>query len=59
MVHVSLDAMGGDHAPQTVVEGAVAAINFSRDTKVFLVGKEEEIRSELGTYTYDADRAGR
>lgn len=56
MVHVALDAMGGDYAPLAVVEGAVAAINSSNDIKVYLVGKEEEIRQELNKYTYEPDR---
>lgn len=56
MVHVALDAMGGDHAPKAVVEGAIAAINCSEDIKVYLVGKEQEIGQELGKYTYDANR---
>ena len=56
MVHVALDAMGGDHAPQAVVEGAVAAVNCSSDVKVFLVGKEEQIQQELSKYTYDSNQ---
>ncbi|MBI2891323.1 MAG: phosphate acyltransferase PlsX [Nitrospirae bacterium] len=43
---VALDAMGGDHAPGAVVEGAVQA---ARDLKipVLLVGRKPEIEAEL------------
>ncbi|BCJ95111.1 phosphate acyltransferase [Anaerocolumna cellulosilytica] len=55
-VRVAVDAMGGDNAPGQIVKGAVEAINERKDIKVFLVGKEAEIRSELKQYSYDYDR---
>ena len=40
--------MGGDHAPEVVVEGAIAAAaRFPDDLTVILVGREEEIREFL------------
>ncbi|MBR5577849.1 MAG: phosphate acyltransferase PlsX [Lachnospiraceae bacterium] len=56
MVKVAVDAMGGDHAPGAIVEGAVAAVKESEAVKVFLVGKEEEIKKELAGYSYDSER---
>lgn len=56
ITRVALDAMGGDNAPGEMVKGAVDAINREQNVKVFLVGKEELIRSELEKYTYDKDR---
>ncbi len=47
MVTVAVDAMGGDNAPRTEVDGAVAAVK-SYDVKVILVGREEMLREELG-----------
>lgn len=45
---VALDAMGGDHAPQACVEGAVLALcEFRNLEKLFLVGDEAGIRAEL------------
>lgn len=43
---IALDAMGGDHAPQETVRGAV---EYSRETgrHVLLVGREEPLRSTL------------
>ena len=56
MVNVALDAMGGDNAPQAVVQGAVNAIAESKEVKVFLVGKQEEITKELSKYTYSKEQ---
>lgn len=53
---VALDAMGGDHAPAEMVKGAVDAINKSKQVKIFLVGREGTVQSELEKYTYDKDR---
>jgi glycerol-3-phosphate acyltransferase PlsX len=44
---IALDAMGGDYAPATTVEGAVEALTENSDLSVILVGDEEEISSEL------------
>ena len=53
---VVLDAMGGDNAPVEMVKGAVEALNREKNVKVFLVGQEEIIKSELEKYTYDKER---
>ncbi len=48
-MRIALDAMGGDHAPKEIVEGALMALDLYPDTeKIFLVGKEEEIQKHLG-----------
>lgn len=46
---IAVDAMGGDHAPGVVVEGAVEALREERGRRlsVALVGDEGEIRREL------------
>jgi len=51
---IVVDAMGGDHAPQVVVEGAVQAARTSGNT-IVLVGLEDQVRRELTRYR-DADR---
>lgn len=49
---VALDAMGGDHAPQACVAGAVLALRaFSNLEKMFLVGDEGRIRAELDKHS--------
>ena len=50
---IVVDAMGGDHAPGVVVEGAVlAAQEFAREAnlEIILVGREEAIKRELARY---------
>jgi glycerol-3-phosphate acyltransferase PlsX len=47
---VALDAMGGDHAPQAPVRGALEALSeLGPDLKIILVGREGEIRRELAS----------
>ena len=47
-MRIAVDAMGGDFAPGTIVEGAVLALKENRDIdKVFLVGDETAVRAEL------------
>ena len=49
---ISLDAMGGDLAPQAIIQGALDAIdNSSDDLKIILVGHQEEINSFLTSST--------
>jgi glycerol-3-phosphate acyltransferase PlsX len=45
-MRIAVDAMGGDHAPQAVVAGALAAVK-EWNLEVILVGPEERIRAEL------------
>lgn len=53
---IVLDAMGGDHAPQAPVEGAVEAVKSRKDIKVFLVGQEDVIQKELKKYVYPSEQ---
>jgi len=46
MLTIAVDAMGGDHAPRSEVEGAIHAVK-ALGLKVILVGREEIIRAEL------------
>lgn len=56
LVHVAVDAMGGDNAPKEVVKGVVDAVNADKRVKVFLIGKEDAVKAELSQYTYDKER---
>ncbi len=51
-VVVALDAMGGDYAPAEAVKGAVEAVTEHPEIKVILVGKQNQIKEELGKYEY-------
>jgi len=46
-VRIALDAMGGDHAPEEIVKGALLAAN-EYPVDVVLVGQEERVLKELG-----------
>ena len=46
---IAVDAMGGDFAPQNIVEGAVLAAR-EHEIPVMLVGDEKIIRQEAGRY---------
>ena len=47
MVHIYLDAMGGDNAPQCTVDGAIEALRADADLKVTLGGPKDEIEKLL------------
>jgi glycerol-3-phosphate acyltransferase PlsX len=49
MVTISVDAMGGDHAPKAEVEGAIRAAKAFA-VQVVLVGREEVIRKEMALH---------
>jgi len=54
---LALDAMGGDHAPQAVVEGALQALReLDKDMVIWLFGDEAQIKACLQGQTYPADR---
>ena len=55
-VKVAVDAMGGDNAPGEIVKGAVEAIQAEKKIKVYLIGKEEQIKAELSRYTYPEEQ---
>jgi len=46
-MRIALDAMGGDHAPATTVEGAVDAVRKFKDLSVILVGDKAKLSIEL------------
>src|SRR5258708_6660413 len=49
MLTVAVDAMGGDHAPKSEVDGAVQAAK-SLGVRVILVGREDVVRQELAQH---------
>ncbi|MGQ4664585.1 phosphate acyltransferase PlsX [Metabacillus halosaccharovorans] len=49
---LAIDAMGGDHAPKSVVEGVMKAIAAFPDLEVTLIGQEDKIK----TYLTDSTR---
>src|SRR5271156_1068048 len=51
MTTIAVDAMGGDTAPKSEVEGAIKACQ-SYDVRVILVGKKDLIQSELDSHDH-------
>jgi glycerol-3-phosphate acyltransferase PlsX len=51
---IIVDAMGGDHAPRVVVEGAIAAVR-EYNAEVVLVGDEPKIKEFLKKFKYSQD----
>ncbi|MBZ5579181.1 MAG: phosphate acyltransferase PlsX [Acidobacteriia bacterium] len=49
MLTIAVDAMGGDHAPKSEVEGAVRAAR-TLGVKVLLVGQQDVVRRELAEH---------
>ncbi len=50
---IALDAMGGDHAPQVVIEGAVMAAQAWPEIEIILVGKKDVVEAELKKHKTD------
>jgi len=44
---IALDAMGGDYAPTTNIDGAIEALDMNKELSIVLVGDEAKISSEL------------
>ena len=55
-MRIALDAMGGDHAPQPIVAGAVEAVTSDPDLEVVLVGDQAQIEPCLATAQTQAAR---
>ena len=56
MVHVVLDAMGGDNAPKEVVKGALLALADSDTIMITLCGRRSDIQKELEGCEYPKER---
>ena len=53
---VAVDVMGGDHAPQPIVDGAVAALRHLSGV-VRLIGPREALSAELARHGLAEERA--
>lgn len=50
-MRIAVDAMGGDHAPETIVAGVVEALRELKGiAQITLVGKEDVVAKELSRY---------
>jgi phosphate acyltransferase len=54
-MRIALDAMGGDHAPQEIVAGAILWA-ASSSHEILLIGQQDRIAQELRDLTYDPNQ---
>ena len=52
-MRIAVDAMGGDHAPDEIVRGALLYRSEGRPAELVLVGREDIVRRALGTTQRD------
>ncbi len=58
-MRIAIDAMGGDHAPDEIIAGALEAIpQLDKDDEVVLVGPEELIETKLSDLKCKKGRVG-
>lgn len=53
---IAIDGMGGDNAPQAVVDGVILALNEYSDIEIHITGPKEKIEAELSKHNYPKDR---
>ncbi|MBR5349378.1 MAG: phosphate acyltransferase PlsX [Lachnospiraceae bacterium] len=56
MIKIAIDAMGGDNAPEKIVQGAIDSLALRDNIQIVLVGDQDAVRAELAKYQYDAAR---
>lgn len=50
---IAIDGMGGDNAPQAIVEGVIKALDEYKGIEYYITGPKEKIEEELKKYKYD------
>lgn len=53
---IAIDGMGGDNAPQAVIEGITQAIKEYDNIEVYITGPEATINAELSKYDYPKEK---
>ena len=54
-MRIAIDGMGGDNAPQAVVNGVVQALNEFNDLEFFITGPEDAIKKEIAKNNYSGN----
>ncbi|MGI6587642.1 MAG: phosphate acyltransferase PlsX [Peptococcia bacterium] len=54
-MRIVIEAMGGDHAPHAIVQGAIQALSLEQNLELILVGQEKAIKQCLPK-KFDAER---
>ncbi len=55
-MRVLVDAMGGDNAPQAIVEGCLQALEANKDFSITLIGERRKIEDQLIDKDYNKER---
>jgi glycerol-3-phosphate acyltransferase PlsX len=56
-MRIAVDAMGGDHAPDEIMAGALEVLpQLEKDDTILLVGPQELLEKKLSTASYDKER---
>ncbi len=55
---IALDAMGGDHAPDAIVEGAVRALDLPQRPRILAVGRAAAIEAAIARHAGASGTAG-
>ncbi|MFD3156529.1 phosphate acyltransferase PlsX [Haloimpatiens sp. FM7330] len=53
---IAVDGMGGDFAPDCIVEGCVKAVNEFKDIEIIITGPQDIIKNKLSNYQYDKQK---
>ena len=56
MITVAIDAMGGDFAPVSAIEGSVDALAANKNVRIILVGDSNALNKGLENLNYDKER---
>ena len=55
-MRIAIDAMGGDNAPEAIINGAIESIeHLEKDDRIVLVGQRQVIERELKSQKFPAD----
>jgi len=56
-MHIALDAMGGDYAPDEIIAGALEVLpRLDKEDAILLVGPQELLETKLAVLKYDKER---
>lgn len=53
---IAIDGMGGDNAPQAVVEGVVQGLKEFSNIEIYITGPKDKIEAELSKHNYPVER---
>lgn len=59
MIKIAIDAMGGDFAPDKIIDGAICGLKQNNDVEIFLYGKSDLIESSLKKHTLSEEEKNR